>query len=432
MSDIWEDRRVRIGYESAEELAKHYNPLNFRGHPDSQRNATEESLDTLGYVGSIKKSLNSGVVLDGHLRIEIALAKDPSIQLPVDYYDLTPDEELLALQILDATTEMAQPIADKLAALMERTRAIVADKPGLAAMLESLRVKAGVNGKNGQGPPEEQPITDKAEELQRKWQVKPGDVWQIDRHFIICGDCREADTWSRLLEAAGVDKVNGVFTSPPYWVGKTYETEFTWPIIQEFIAVCAKRMTEFTSKDGRIIVNTGTCQAGRLLGGVTQMRLLLDDWQRELTSLGWPMRYVRFWGKRGGLPLIGPDMDVIDVHTEFLGYFYDPKSKPFTGQRKVGEGWATDGLWDDIPGERSANGTHEAAFPVELVRRNILLHSDPGDIWLDCFCGSGTTIAAAHNEDRRGLGIEKLPKYVSVICERLQTLTQQQPRLVSE
>lgn len=140
--DIWEDRRVNIGYETAEELAKHYNSMNWRAHPEAQRDATEDSLDALGYVGAIKKSLQSGVILDGHLRIEIALAKDPAMRLPVDYYDLSPDEEALALQVLDATTEMAEPIPDKLAALLARTREMTADRPGLGAMLERLRLKA--------------------------------------------------------------------------------------------------------------------------------------------------------------------------------------------------------------------------------------------------------------------------------------------------
>lgn len=58
-------------------------------------------------------------------------------------------------------------------------------------------------------------------------------------------------------------------------------------------------------------------------------------------------------------------------------------------------------------------------------------YSDPGDSWLDPFLGSGTTVCAAHNEGRQGLGIEQLEKYVSVTLERLAGLTNQQPELIN-
>lgn len=142
MDDPWLDRRVKIGYETAEELAKRYNEANWRGHPESQADALDESLDALQWIGSVKVNIQSGKIFDGHLRVERALLKNPVMPIPVDYYDLTPDEEALALQIHDAITEQAQPIADKLAALMERTKHLTANKPGLAAMLAALKEKA--------------------------------------------------------------------------------------------------------------------------------------------------------------------------------------------------------------------------------------------------------------------------------------------------
>lgn len=141
-ADIWTDRRVKIGYESAEDLARKFNEANWRGHPENQASALDDSLDTLGWVGSVKVNLQTQKIFDGHLRVTRALLKDPSLQIPVDYYDLTPDEELLALQIHDAITEQAQPIPEKLAALMERTKAMTADRPGLAGMLAELKARA--------------------------------------------------------------------------------------------------------------------------------------------------------------------------------------------------------------------------------------------------------------------------------------------------
>src|SRR3972149_5421213 len=64
--------------------------------------------------------------------------------------------------------------------------------------------------------PDDTELIDKAEELQQKWQVQQGDIFQMGEHLVICGDCREPETWARLLTAAKVDKANGIFTSPPY------------------------------------------------------------------------------------------------------------------------------------------------------------------------------------------------------------------------
>lgn len=148
MSDdlFWPNRRIDTGFETAEALANCYNRDNWRAHPEVQRLATEESLDTLGWIGQVKKSTVTGLMFDGHLRVELALLKNPQMLLPVDYYDLDEDETAFALTIHDSITEQAQPIPDKLAALMERTREMTAERPGLRAMLEQLRERAGVNG----------------------------------------------------------------------------------------------------------------------------------------------------------------------------------------------------------------------------------------------------------------------------------------------
>jgi len=61
-----------------------------------------------------------------------------------------------------------------------------------------------------------------------------------------------------------------------------------------------------------------------------------------------------------------------------------------------------------------ANNDHEAKFPLELPRRVIRLLTTPGDIVLDCFLGSGTTAVAAILEKRRYIGIEKEWKYVQL------------------
>ncbi|MBD3309216.1 site-specific DNA-methyltransferase, partial [candidate division KSB3 bacterium] len=74
--------------------------------------------------------------------------------------------------------------------------------------------------------------------------------------------------------------------------------------------------------------------------------------------------------------------------------------------------WGSRGVWT-IASVR-ANNDHEAKFPVELPERVIKLLTDPEDIVLDCFMGSGSTAIAAIRQNRRYIGIELDPKYVNL------------------
>ena len=65
------------------------------------------------------------------------------------------------------------------------------------------------------------------------------------------------------------------------------------------------------------------------------------------------------------------------------------------------------------------NDDHEAKFPVELPARAIQLLTDPGDLVLDCFMGSGTTAVAAVQLRRPFIGIELLGRYVKLAYRRI-------------
>lgn len=80
--------------------------------------------------------------------------------------------------------------------------------------------------------------------------------------------------------------------------------------------------------------------------------------------------------------------------------------------------WGSRGVWH-IPSVR-CNDDHEAKFPVELPLRVIKLLSDPGEIVLDCFIGSGTTAIAAFREGRRFIGIDVLEPYVRLARKRIE------------
>lgn len=100
---------------------------------------------------------------------------------------------------------------------------------------------------------------------------------------------------------------------------------------------------------------------------------------------------------------------------EYLYFFWKP------GQTTIDRGrlskdewkaWGSRAVWQ-IPSVR-ANDDHEAKFPVELPRRVVRLLTDPSDLVLDCFVGSGTSAVAAVGEGRRFIGVDITPKYVDL------------------
>jgi DNA modification methylase len=103
---------------------------------------------------------------------------------------------------------------------------------------------------------------------------------------------------------------------------------------------------------------------------------------------------------------------------EYIYIFWKPGITKFDRSRLNNDDWKNWGsraVWQ-FPSVR-ANDDHEAKFPIELPSRLIKLLSDPNDIILDCFMGSGTTAIAAIREERRYIGIELLPQYAK-LCEK--------------
>lgn len=100
---------------------------------------------------------------------------------------------------------------------------------------------------------------------------------------------------------------------------------------------------------------------------------------------------------------------------EYLYFFWKPGITKFDRNRLSDEEWTqwgSRGVWT-FPSVRS-NDDHEAKFPLELPCRVIRLLTDPGEIVLDCFMGSGTTAVAAIREKRHFIGAEKEKKYAEL------------------
>lgn len=100
---------------------------------------------------------------------------------------------------------------------------------------------------------------------------------------------------------------------------------------------------------------------------------------------------------------------------EYLYIFWKPGVTKVDRKRLSKDEWTEWGsraVWSIRSVQR--NDDHEAKFPLDLPRRAIKLLTDPGDIVLDCFMGSGTSAIAALSEGRHYIGIDKEEKYVSL------------------
>ena len=106
---------------------------------------------------------------------------------------------------------------------------------------------------------------------------------------------------------------------------------------------------------------------------------------------------------------------------EYVYIFWKPGITKVDRKRLKSEEWAEWGsraVWNIRSVKR--NDDHEAKFPLELPRRIIRLFSDPGEIVLDCFMGSGTSAIAALSVNRHYIGIDKEASYVNLSKENIQ------------
>jgi DNA modification methylase len=298
------------------------------------------------------------------------------------------------------------------------------------------------------------PQDEKNDEILKKWAVKAGQIWQIGVHRLICGDITDPEVLCSLLEN---DQAVLAFTSPPYWVGKSYETQKSEIEIDEFIHQTAISLDCCVRKDeSRIVINTGTGFTTAFdKKAKRHVLLLVDKWTDALRGLGWNLRHVRHWIKEGQLMATSPKTDIIDQHNEFIATFEHQDGKPRQfedlfigedinllmtfyrregkqrGQEWTGEKWALRSYWDDIKGTARECG-HEAAFPVELPLRHLMLYTKAGEIVFEPFCGSGTTIIACEVMKRKCLAAEISPAYVAATLERWMKMTGVEPKILRD
>jgi site-specific DNA-methyltransferase (adenine-specific) len=428
----WRNSIVRYGEEAPEQLLAH--PLNPKIHPRHQQEALAGALGELGWIAPVIVNETTQTVIDGHARIGLAISRQEAT-VPVAYVRLTPEQERLALLTFDPIGAMA---ATDRANLEELLKDVRTDD---AALRSALRDLADDNGLawGGDPAPGEVPEAevDRAEELREQWGTSSGQLWVVGRHRLLCGDCRNPEDIARLC----TDKVQGVFTSPPY--AEQRKDQYGGVPVDEYVdwwAAVQANVRDVLRPDGSFFVNIKPhCEDGERVLYVMDLVLAMrrawgwrhvDEfcWLNPGVPGAWPNRFKDGWEPVFQFA-VGPDGKFRPDAVRRPSDYEFSGSGGMSGRGGGGRYIPNEGpyhrgtaLPSNVIETASGDGGHPAAFPVPLVAFFLQAFSDPGDVWLDTFMGSGTTVVAAQQHGRIGYGMEIEPKYVAVALERLAKL----------
>lgn len=137
-------------------------------------------------------------------------------------------------------------------------------------------------------PRDAEPQIDRAEELNKKWRIKAGDLWTIGEHRLLCGDSTKADGVERVM---GGDNADCIFTSPPYAVGIDYGATYqdTIESLREMLPKLAALWWGIVREGGYAVVNFGdVVSGGKIIGEkcVCQYPMALEYWP-VFRNVGW-------------------------------------------------------------------------------------------------------------------------------------------------
>jgi DNA modification methylase len=433
-------------------------------HPTKQKAAIQKSLEEFGWVAPVVVSRGTGTILDGHARVEEALTQEWPL-VPVRYLDVTPAEEKKVLVAINRTGELRGVDEDRLlevlTSLKEETGEFAPgyDAEDFAAKIGALREEI-----EGMGDAEEEPEAEDAADVEAALEAaparcEPGDLWALGPHRLWVGDCRDALGMKRLLSG---EKVNLIFTSPPYASQRKYDESsgFTpiapeaysgwWQDVQRIFAL-------HLADDGSYFLNIKehTDRGQRhlyvkdlVLAHVREWGWRFVDeliWHRQ----GWPGKYegrfknefepifhfslsprIKFYPDR-----VKHDYSSLTVEGDFSKHrtptavpsaFYNLKL------HKEEDGALPGNVLRIAHGSNAAQtgAMHGATFPTALPTFFLRAFSDAGDLVLDPFLGSGTTLLASEKEARKCCGSEISAQYADVTLARWERLTGRAPELL--
>jgi DNA modification methylase len=271
---------------------------------------------------------------------------------------------------------------------------------------------------------------------------RPGDIWQLGPHRLICGDASDPAVITALM--AG-EQARLCFTSPPYG----NQRDYTHGGVADWDGLMRGVFAQLPmTPDAQVLVNLG------LIHRDNEVTPYWDGWLTWMRTQDWRRFAWYVWDQGPGMP--GDWAGRLAPSFEFIFHFNRESLKPHkivpckhAGQEshlrpdgsstamrnKAGEvgGWQHAGLptqENRIPdsvirimrhkGKIGKDIDHPAVFPVALPEFVIKAYSDANDLIFEPFGGSGSTLLACQRTGRQGRAVEIAPEYVDVAIQRFQ------------
>jgi site-specific DNA-methyltransferase (adenine-specific) len=391
---IREYRRIR----SADLVA---NPLNWRQHPENQQNAMRGILEEVGIVDALlvrDRSDGTYDIIDGHLRASLM----PEDEVPCLVLDVDEDESRKILLTFDPLGAMAEANAANLnellrdaefgAEALQELVAGLADDAGLYQTADGFSLDQPELQEDEIPEPPAEPVT------------KPGDLWLLGEHRVLCGDSTKAEDVERLMDGAKADLM---MTDPPYNVDYTGGTKDSLKVVNDNMHDADFR--EF-------LVSCFTAAFGAMKPGASFYIFHADsegyNFRGAVRDCGEKVRQCLIWEKNA---LVMGRQDYQWQHEPCLYGWKEGSAHGWYSDRKQ-----TTLLKFDRP-HRSQE--HPTMKPVGMFAYLIGNSTAPQGLAYDPFLGSGTTLIAAEQLGRKCYGMEISPAYCDVIVKRWELLT---------
>jgi DNA modification methylase len=385
-----------------------YNP---RSISERELAKLTESIRTFGFVDPVIVN-KDGTVIGGHQRIKAAERLGMS-EVPCVRVDIPKDREQalnLALNRISGEWDM-----DRLAVLLEQLDAESRKLSGF----DEQEITEALNRLL------KQPVEDDYEpELPENPKTKSGDLYQLGNHRLLCGDSTGAEAFDRLLEGTKADMC---FTDPPYNMvyrggpgANRKEIANDAMPRNEFISFLRKVMENLVANvtgGFYICMSYGELhslwQAFTDAGGHWQGYII---WVKQRFTLGGSDYQHQSEPIMHGLSAEeSAKLSDENVDAEASPIMYGWTRHTWYGGRKQGDVWFFD--------KPHKSPEHPTMKPVRLCAKAIVNSSPTNGIVLDVFGGSGSTLIAAEQVERRCFMIEMDPAYCDVIVDRWEKFT---------
>ena len=375
---------------------------NSRTHTDAQVAQVAASIIEFGFTNPILVDGKSGIIA-GHCRLRAAQLLKLT-EVPVIPLDHLSEAQKRAYILADnKLAELAGWDEEMLKLELGELRADDFNLELMGFSLEELDDLLNLGEEGGKAGLTDD---DDAPEVAENPVSRPGDLWVLGNHRVMCGDSVVLTDVERLMAGAKADLV---FTDPPYNVDYTGYTKEKLKIqsdkmtTEEFVAFLQGTFASY-----RVLIKPGASMY------VCHPSSFQREFQNALETAGFSVRAQIIWAKN-------------TFAWGFGRYKFQHEPIFYCHVEGESDAWYGDKTQSTLWQEKkpAANRLHPTMKPVELVERAIKNSSKTRDIVIDLFGGSGTTLIACEKTNRQARLMEMDPKYVDVIVKRWEDFTGQ-------